>query len=138
MINNKYVYDLQFSNAGTHHLGLRSYGICTLVIGMFYIYWAIPSNCLQHMYYFVGIYHLSIASGMTILANNNIYPVPVECIFFERVFHYFFGILIVASFTMRPFKTLTIFKNGHLVADPMLNELTGDYKVDQSIINKNK
>ena len=43
------VYDLQFSNADTRHLGLRSYGICTLVIGMFYIYWSIPSMQLQHM-----------------------------------------------------------------------------------------
>lgn len=127
IIDNKFVYDLQFSNADTRHLGLRSYGICTLVIGMFYIYWSIPSMQLQHMYYFVGIYHLLIATGMTILANNTLYPVPLSCMYFERIFHFVSGILILASFTMRPFKTLTIFQNGHLVPNQKkLNEITLD------------
>ena len=101
IIDNKFVYDLQFSNADTRHL--------------------------QHMYYFVGIYHLLIATGMTILANNTLYPVPLSCMYFERIFHFVSGILILASFTMRPFKTLTIFQNGHLVPNQKkLNEITLD------------
>ena len=47
--------------------------------------------------------------------------------YFERIFHFVSGILILASFTMRPFKTLTIFQNGHLVPNQKkLNEITLD------------
>ena len=118
----KVVFDLQYSNQATHHLGLRSYGICTLVIGMFYIYWSIPSMCLQHMYGFVGMYHLMLALGLTIFANNEIYPVPLSCLYVERTFHGLFGMLICILFVLRPYKNVTIFQNGHLVPHPKLGE----------------
>ena len=106
--------------SGVDHLALRSYGICTFVIGIFYIGWSIPVYMIQHMYLFIGAFHILLFIGQSLMGIKGI--VPQDCLESERYFHLSAGFLIFLTLTLetRALKHMgakLVFNQGFLMLD---------------------